>query len=410
MLDPSEESPYSQPDPSQTYVYQEVTHKSWGQRLLGSLVGLLFGLLLFIGSFAVLFFNEGSIDFSQMASRAEVLNAAVVQPQAEGKTVTLTGPITSSELLGDNLYLKPGAYVALARTVEMFAWKETVDTETRTNIGGSETQVKTYRYSSEWSDQPGNSDQFKKSNYVNPAKAIPNQVSTVLSAKIGVYSIDMASLTEVVNFPYSCTSDSRRYTPHYSGGISLPSGNRLNLTSQNLLSTKAQPVGNYLFQGAGSPQAPKIGDLRICYSAMPNNSTVTVLGQLQGDRLIPTQHQKQPFFRLSSGSRAAAIAELRSTYLTWLWFLRLLGFLMMWAGLALLAQPVNVLFSVIPLLGELSEVVSGAASFILALVLSFVTIVVSSLIHQPIVLLGSVGVTLVVFLLGRMLLRLNHSH
>jgi hypothetical protein len=409
MLEPSEGSSYNQPDPTQTHVYQEVTHVSWGQRLLGSLAGLLFGLLLFVGAFVLLFFNEGSTDFSQMASRAEVLSAAVVQPQAEGKTVALTGPITSPDLLGDNLYLKPGSYIALARTAEMFAWQESVETKTQTNVGGSETRVKTYRYSSDWTDQPKDSRLFKQSNYVNPAKSIPNQVLTVPSAKIGAYRVDMTSLTEVINFPYSCTSDSRRNTPHYSGGITLPPGNRLNLPPQNLLSTQAQPVGNYLFQGAGKPQAPKIGDLRICYSALPNQATVTVLGQLQGDQLVPTQYQNQTFFRLSYGSREAAIADLKSTYLTWLWFLRLLGFLMMWAGLALLAQPVNVLLSVVPFLGELSELISGAASFMLAFVLSFITIIVSSLVHQPIVLLGSIGVTLAVFLLGRILLKLSYS-
>ncbi len=98
-------------------------------------------------------------------------------------------------------------------------------------------------------------------------------------------------------------------------------------------------MGNSLFQGAGTPASPKVGDLRICYATLPTNATVTVLGQLQGDRLIPAPYQNQSFFRLASGNFEAAVADLKSEYLLWLWFFRGLGFLLMWCGLILLAQP-----------------------------------------------------------------------
>jgi hypothetical protein len=391
-------------DFSNEHVYQEVTHRSWFDRLIGSVGGLLMGLLLFVGSFFVLFFNEGSIDFSKVARQAQVVSPAAIQSQAQGKWVALTGTIASSQPLGDNLHLKPGPYIALSRTVEMFAWKEDESRETQRNLGGSETTVTTYRYSTEWTDSPEDSDKFRKSNYVNPSKAIANQIFKVANAKIGVYAIDMARLTEATNFPYSCTSDSRRYSPHYGNGIRFPDGNRLNLTPQILMATKAQVFGDYLFQGAGANDAPKVGDLRICYNALPNPSTVTVLGQLQGDRIVPGLHQKQAFFRLSSGSLKESIGDLRNEYLIWLWFFRVLGFLMMWFGLMMVAQPISVVLSVVPFLGDLAEMISGAASFVVALVLSFTAIVVSSLIHQPVVLFGSVMVALTVLWAGRKLM------
>jgi hypothetical protein len=399
-LEPFEESSESSDEPS--HVYQETTVRSWGDNLLASLIALFFGLLLFLGSFVLLFANEGSIDFSRAAKGAEVVAATAAPPQTQGKMVAMTGTIASAQPLGDNLYLKPGAYITLVRTVEMFAWKQTESTRTQRNFGGSETQVKTYRYSNEWTDKPADSSLYKQPNYVNPPKSIDNQIFKVPTAQIGNYRLDMSNLTEIINFPYSCLENGRRYTPS-ANGISLPpTADRLTLTPQVLLPTQAQAIGNYLFQGTGTPQKPNVGDLRICYAALPSGSTVTVFGQLQGNRLVPAVYQKQAFFRLNYGTREVAIADLRSAYLVWLWFFRFLGFLMMWGGLQLLAQPISVLFSIIPPLSNLVDLISGVASFVIAFVLSTVTILVSSLVHQPIVLLGAVSVTIVVLFIGRM--------
>jgi hypothetical protein len=400
--------PWEEPDQNESgesHVYQETTVVSWGQSLLGSLIALFFGVLLFFGSFVLLFANEGSIDVSKFARSAEVITATTPAAQTGDKMVALTGTIASSQTLGDNLYLKPGSYITLVRTVEMFAWKQTISTRTQRNFGGSETQVKTYRYTHDWTDKPEDSSLYKESNYNNPPKSIDNQVFKVPTAQIGAYTLDMANLNEIVNFPYSCTTNARRYTSINSNGISLPSNDRLNLMPQMLLPTPAQAVGNYLFQGAGTPQAPKVGDLRICYAALPNGSPVTAFGQLQGNRLTPMPYQNQAFFRLSYGDREQAIANLRSEYLGWLWFFRLLGFVLMWGGLLLLAAPIGVFLGAVPLLGDLVDLFTGVASFAVAVVLSFVTIVVSSLVHQPIVLVGSVGVTLTVLFIGKMLRR-----
>ncbi|MCU0570530.1 MAG: hypothetical protein MUF49_28645 [Oculatellaceae cyanobacterium Prado106] len=118
---PEAESGQNEPDPSQIYQHQEVSVRGWGQSLLGSLIACFFGLLLFLGSFVLLFANEGSTDFSKVAKSAQVITATAPNPQAQGKFVAVTGAIATPQLLGDNLYLKPGAYVVLARTVEMFA-------------------------------------------------------------------------------------------------------------------------------------------------------------------------------------------------------------------------------------------------------------------------------------------------
>ena len=39
--------------------FTEVTHQSWGSRLGGAFKGIVFGIILFIVSFPLLFWNEG---------------------------------------------------------------------------------------------------------------------------------------------------------------------------------------------------------------------------------------------------------------------------------------------------------------------------------------------------------------
>jgi hypothetical protein len=291
----------------------------------------------------------------------------------------------------------------------MYAWKETKDKETQKNWGGSTTNITRYRYTKEWTDSPKPSNTFKKPNYSNPPQPYKNQLFKASTATIGRYQIALDPLTDIVNFPTSCTSDNRRYSPTSGMGILLPLNARVPLTPQTLLATlppQSQRVDDYLFQGTGTPQSPKIGDLRICYTALSTNAPATVFGQLQGDRIVPARHQDESFFRLAPGVREAAIADLRSEYQLWLWVFRLVGFAMMWVGIVLLLNPISVVLSVIPFLGDVADFVNGTASFVVAFVLSAVTILVSSLAHQPIVLLGAVLVSLVGLGVGRMLLRM----
>jgi hypothetical protein len=397
-------------DPNEVHVYEEVTIVSWWDRLLESVAGGVIGVLLFLVSFVILFFNEGSTDFSKIAKGAVVLPPAIASPAAQGKMVALTGNIASAPALGDQQYLQPGNYAILSRTVEMFAWDEDKDIETRTNPGGSETRTTRYTYRKEWTDEPEKSASFKHGNHFNPPKSIDNQLFKAATVTIGRYSIDMANLTRVLNFPFSCASPSRRYTQDNAGGITFPENSRVSLSppllTPLLTARSVVLVDNYLFQGRGTPQAPQVGDLRICYDAIPTQAVVTVFGQLQGDRIVPTLHQgKEVFFQLIWGDRHAAIVSLRSGYLRWLWFFRALGFLLMFVGLCLLMKPISVLLSPIPFVGDLVESLTTSASFVVALVLSAATILGSSLIYQPLVLVGSVAVTIVVLGLGKAILK-----
>ena len=74
--------------------------------------------------------------------------------------------------------------------------------------------------------------------------------------------------------------------------------------------------------------------------------------------------------------------------------------LLMWISLSMVFGPISVALDVIPFLGELSRTLIGVVTFIAALVLSLVTIVISNVIHHPLLLLALALIVAVVVLVG----------
>jgi hypothetical protein len=391
---------------SNEFVYQETTTTGWFERLGQSVGGAIFGLVLFVLSMAVLFQNEGATNWAKVANSAIALSPATA-PAAQGKLVSLSGPVTAPPI-GDNLYLKPGPYAVLHRTVEMYAWEEDSSTDRQKHVGGAETKTTTYRYRKTWTDRPENSSQFKQVGHSNPPKALANQTIVAPELAIGAYQVEGSALTTVVNEPSSCNGQSTRMSEVANGGITLPKNSRVLLSADRLMpSTSA--IGDMVFSGRGTLQSPAVGDLRICYSALPVGTTATIMGQIQGDRIVPAIHDSESFLRLIPGDRAAALAELKSEHKMWRWFWRILGFIVMWGSLTLILSPISVMLDVIPLFGDIAEIISETSSFFVALVLSTTIVLVSSLVHQPIVLAVS-GVMVVAAMISvKLILKLVRS-
>ena len=73
------------------------------------------------------------------------------------------------------------------------------------------------------------------------------------------------------------------------------------------------------------------------------------------------------------------------------WGLRVCGFLMMWISMNLIFGPLNVLLDIIPFVGTLTENATKGVTFIAAFVLSSLTILISIVLHNPIMVFLAVG-------------------
>jgi Transmembrane protein 43 len=336
----------------------------------------------------LLFWNEGRVNVTAVAKTATDV-AAIARPEdAQGKFVSVTGAAIANTPLGDGLFLLPGNYVMVDRTVEMYAWEQEKHTDSDDKT--------TYTYDAVWTNSPADSSNFHHSaNHQNPPKAIPDQLFAVPSVQIDRYTLPLSGLNQVSNHRRSCVSGAKSYSLIEGVGVTLPESGSVQLTPQNSQVTgTAIRTPDYIFQGSGRPQNPDIGDLRVCYTVLPVGETVTAFGQLAHTQIQPYFHRKQPIHRLIAGTRPIAIALLGLEELLWRWLLRLFGFGLMWWGLYAMGAPVVAFLHVMPWVADITKVTMIVGSLALTLGLSTITILIAWLVYYPLLLFSGLAVVI----------------
>ena len=99
--------------------------------------------MLFIGSFIVLFINEGRENLANYARQASEYNQG--ETYEENDLVYIVGSLSATNFAADN-YLKEDGYIYLERIVEMYAYIEDEHTKTKEKLGGSTETIYTYSY------------------------------------------------------------------------------------------------------------------------------------------------------------------------------------------------------------------------------------------------------------------------
>jgi hypothetical protein len=347
-----------------------IKRTGWLSNIMNSFVGVLFGIILFLVAFPVLWFNEGRTNMATVAQASILVDGSQVSAQTEGQQVAVTGTLSSDEQLGDTPYLAAGAYVQLDRKVEMFAWVEHKSTDTRKDAGGSSTTTTTYSYEKQWTSSPEDSQSFEHTQgHTNPPLPVQSTSLVVSSARVGVYTINPADIT-------------------------LPNPRDINLNNEIVTqSGNRRLAGNYILQGRGSLDTPLLGDIRISYSGVSANTPAIAFGKQQGTALVPylTRQNDRLYRVFVNTDRAGAIQEMNTEYKMIGWILRLVGFLLMWIGLGLCFGPITAFLDVLPFLGSAGRFVIGLVALPVALVLSTITIVISILAHNILALIVVLG-------------------
>jgi hypothetical protein len=391
--------------------YVEYTQVSWLTRIKQAIQGIIVGLVLLLIAFLILTWNEGSTILNQTAQQAITISSDVPNNQHIGKLIITSGVITSEQQLGDNLFIQPGEYIAIARDVEMYSWVEKQEKKTQTNLGGSQNQKVTTTYYKTWvpvdrldresitlagNPVKTNSSSFVHlENHQNPSPEVKNVAYKVNTAKIGVFDLDMSSFS----LP-GRGSIREAYGEVLTGYVELPTPTPLQVSQENLIPTAGVTnVGSYLFQGSGTMQNPNLGDLRMRYAVLNANTTVTVIGKLsENNQIVPYLHKNnRSLFRLFPGSEANALGRIHKEDHLFTWGLRFLGFLAMWFGLKLILEPINVVLDFIPIFGSINRITTNFSTMLVALMLTISTIVIYHLTQNLFYLAIAVIIT---FLLG----------
>ncbi|MFW5719961.1 MAG: TMEM43 family protein [Candidatus Dojkabacteria bacterium] len=378
----------------ENHVTTVVTKTNFVKRILNSIAGIFFGFLIFIGSFFLLFWNEGrpnQLDTYKQASEVNSNDLANVQ---DGEFIAVRGTLTSSDesQLGDPLLLKPGNYLVLERRVEMYSWIEESKSETKSLPGGSEETVTTYTYKQDWTSNPQDSSRFHDTTkHFNPEPGVEKETFINDSVTLGDHSVDLQNAT-------------------------LPGLNKLNLNQDMLLKqpgapreaipgstlTNVQVQNNYVFSGVGDLLNPQVGDYRITYYVLPQNTEVLLFAQKENNKLAAyTDKNGVQAYRVFTGSYNEALRQIGTEDKLLRWGLRAAGFILMWSGLMAMLGLLTVLADVIPFIGRLTKTILGFITFLIALILTTLTVIISIILHSTIamIIIGTLlAITLVVVL------------
>src|SRR5512135_619445 len=137
--------------------FSETESRGWLSRLGNAFLGIPIGVILFIASFVILFWNEGrAVHTAQSLSTGEKavisISSDTVDHANEGKLVHVGGLATTDQTVKDPRFDVSAQALRLRRNVQMFQWKEDSRTEPRGKLGGGEEQVTRFTYSKIWSE------------------------------------------------------------------------------------------------------------------------------------------------------------------------------------------------------------------------------------------------------------------
>ncbi len=353
--------------------FTETTSESWFSRIGNSLKALIFGLLLFVISFPLLFWNEGrAVKTAKSLNEGESVTVSVasdaVDPANEGKLIHTTAMATTEELLRDEMFGIETNAIRLTRVAEMYQWKETKEQKRKKKLGGGTETKTTYTYNKAWSPQVIDSDNFKQSDgHKNPdSMPVSGNSTDAGNVALGAFRLPADLISRIHGSEPIALSESN-IPEQYREAMSLRSSGELYLGSD--------------------PDAPQVGDVRIRFQSTPA-AEVSVLAQQKGDTFQPYQTDAgRALSMLEMGKHDVAEmfqhARDQNKMLTWI--LRAVGTGMMLGGLMMLMSPLAVLGDVIPIVGSIVSGGTFIVSALITLVLAPMTIAVAWIFYRPLV-------------------------
>lgn len=334
--------------------------KGYFTRVKNSFLGVIFGLVLFIGSFVLLSWNErdairqtGAITEIDKVALADV-STETIDDGNDGKLVhAATKATTSDEIEFRKFGIRENA-VRLRWTAEIYQWKENKrERDDRTE----------YTYSRVWADRPINSNNFRQSGHENTGKQnFTKGKSQAENVSFGAFELSNSLISQI---------DGEEPYP-------IPESVALDVRP-------AGQVSNGTFY-TGEPSSPEIGDERVNVFMVGPTHDVTVMAQQTGNTFRAYETKvgiRKELLYMGLMSKDEVIARQRTEAAVRRWMLRGSGFFAMWSGLALILGPIRSLFSFLPFAGRLLGGAIGLITFFIALGLTSVTIAVAWFVVRP---------------------------
>lgn len=400
-----------------------VDNPSWAQRLGSSLKGVLFGFVLFIAGFPILFWNEGRAVAT--AKRLAEGAGAVVDIQADsvdaandGKLVHVSGKADTKDVLADEAFGVSCNALRLKRMVEIYQTVEESETK-RVKEGDKTREITTYTYKKDWCKAPIDSAQFHDPSMrnANPPAAMPfsDLEQCAANVSLGAFKLSEKHVRRIgESKPFAFPADFKVpatipggqfqngtiYIPFVAAtsanGAAAASGSPL-LAAAQALAAPSQAISRVVAVG------PVPGDVRVTFSVVVPHD-VTIVEQQTNGTLAPwaaSDGETLSFVKDGIVPAAKIFADAKSTNAKITWLLRLAGLFVMFFGLKMVLGPLDTLVDVIPVVRGLVAAGTALVAGLLAGACALFTIGVAWIFYRPLIGIPLIvgGVALIVVLL-----------
>lgn len=411
--------------------YTETKTTSYGSRVKSSCGGIGFGILLFIAGTVLLWWNEGrTVKTGDMLDEAREVCKEMVSPEKkdaalEGELVCGSAMATTEDSLVFGDFGVGAKAISISRKVEYYQWVEESHSESKDKLGGKQETTTTYTYSKAWVSTPTESADFK-----DPAYQKKNFVLTTIEPEqqyaqnvtFGAYKLSeslIKSISSKENMDLAIKEDMLRqfdkstqtaYERFYGVQKQQPAQEQPAQTVALSDSAKAvqdsiqhvtdsimanaknkkdfeyvHQAGNVLYFGR-VPGSPEVGDVRVTFEkVVPAKVTVTAV--VEGDSFKPYKAKNgETFQSLSMGKKSKDdvfdSAESSNNMMKWLF--RLLGCVLVIAGLKSIFGFIETILKVVPFVANIVGWGVGIVCTILGIVWSLIVIAVAWLFYRPV--------------------------
>ncbi|MCB1176788.1 MAG: hypothetical protein KDK36_04320 [Leptospiraceae bacterium] len=314
----------------------------FGSQIGDSIKGILAGIVLFPLSIYCIFKVETCTQAGDAFKKA-----VPVTQKEEGKPIYVTGKLTADPV--GSKFIKPGNYIRVSQTSQVYAWDETTRTEGKGSKKEKITECKL-----KWTSNPDDPQKFKDSRC--RAKkyhkiTFPSSSATAGGAKV--------------------TADGKSYGVNLKD-VDFASAVKSAEPASGDIITNGYTIGEkYLYEFPDCASSPKEGCERIDLSVTPiPEGEMTFLGDLNGSNLTKYVYDGEQFLNASVGTYAQTMQAVKSDDSMKKWFGRIAGFVMMWASFVLMTGPLMTLLEFIPFVGEFG---AGALRFVFGVVAFVIT-------------------------------------
>ena len=353
---------------------------SWGQRMSGAIVGVIFApLFIFAGFFAL---KHGEISHAKTTNALNVVIHEVESPEQAkvGDVFRYVGTVYSpGERYRDEQFNLEIDAIKVYRQVYTYQWVEKEKEKKKRTATGGERIEKTYTYSKNWNRTLINSDRFKiRQGHENPkTRAAEPQFFEQEEILMGSYILHEKFRESLLNYRLLSLRQNMFSSVEYVildtiNSATCP-GDKLkaDYSKASYGSTKTKTSSIYL--GNGMPENPQVGDTRVEYWYLPTG-VYTVVGQKSRNMILPQInqdlfiHSELPcggvrhsshgdFGMLFSGDQT--VKEMFKTVHQFndkmFVVLRFIGLIFVVVGFAIFGNPLRLLFGWIPFLGAIWE-------------------------------------------------------